>query len=64
MTGNQEPKFVDITDEAMANSSDRLAELVTEALKDAHSKSVEGMKTRMQDFAKKLGVTPGSIPGM
>ena len=22
MTGNQEPKFVDITDEAMANSSD------------------------------------------
>ncbi|KAK9826552.1 hypothetical protein WJX74_002412 [Apatococcus lobatus] len=63
MTGNQEPKFVDITDEAMENSSDRLAELVTEALKDAHSKSVEGMKTRMQDFAKKLGVTPGSLPG-
>lgn len=61
MTGAQEPRSVDITEEAYAQGADALAGLVTEAMKDAHSKSVEGMKSRMREMATSLGL-PG-VPG-
>lgn len=41
MTGNQEPRRTEITEAAMELGADRLAELVTEAYIDAHSKSVQ-----------------------
>jgi DNA-binding protein YbaB len=40
MSGNQEPRSTDITEDAYARGADELAVLVTEAMKDAHSKSV------------------------
>lgn len=56
MSGNQEPKSVEITDEAHSQGAEKLSELVTEAMRDAHSKSVVGMKTRMRDLASSLGL--------
>lgn len=41
MTGNQEPRRTEITEAAMELGADRVAELVTEAYIDAHSKSVQ-----------------------
>ena len=40
MSGNQEPRSTDITEEAYAKGAEELSQLVTEAMKDAHSKSV------------------------
>ncbi|KAK9845364.1 hypothetical protein WJX81_004495 [Elliptochloris bilobata] len=62
MSGNQEPKSVDITEEAIASGAENLSMLVTEAMKDAHSKSVEGMKSKMKDMASKLGLGGGANP--
>ena len=59
MTGAQEPRSVDITEEAYAKGSEALAGLVAEAMKDAHAKSVDGMKARMREMASSLG-----LPGM
>ncbi|BDA42353.1 Nucleoid-associated protein At2g24020, chloroplastic [Coccomyxa sp. Obi] len=57
MSGNQEPRSVDITEAAMeANSAEELSQLVTEAMKDAHAKSVQGMKERMSTLASSLGL--------
>jgi DNA-binding YbaB/EbfC family protein len=63
MTGAQEPRSVDITEEAYAQGADALAGLVTEAMKDAHGKSVDGMKARMREMASSLGI-PGMPGGM
>mmetsp|Transcript_2990 Transcript_2990/g.6067 ORF Transcript_2990/g.6067 Transcript_2990/m.6067 type:complete len:159 (+) Transcript_2990:77-553(+) len=56
MTGNQEPKSVDITEAAYSQGNEKLAALVTEAMKDAHAKSVAGMKERMAKLAQSLGL--------
>lgn len=40
MSGNQEPKSVDITEEAHTQGAEALSQLVTEAMQDAHAKSV------------------------
>lgn len=56
MSGSQEPRSVDITEEAYAQGADKLSALVQEAMKDAHAKSVEGMKTRMKEMATSLGL--------
>ncbi|KAK9909789.1 hypothetical protein WJX75_007464 [Coccomyxa subellipsoidea] len=57
MSGNQEPRSVDITEAAMeANSAEELSQLVAEAMKDAHAKSVQGMKERMSTLASSLGL--------
>ena len=40
MSGNQEPRSTDITEDAYARGAEELSMLVTEAMKDAHSKSV------------------------
>jgi len=56
MTGAQEPRSVDITEEAHSQGAEKLSELVNEAMKDAHFKSVEGMKARMKEMAQTLGL--------
>jgi DNA-binding protein YbaB len=35
---------------------EKLNELVTEAMKEAHAKSVDGMKSRMRQLASNLGM--------
>jgi DNA-binding protein YbaB len=59
LSGNQQPIRTDITDAAMELGSEKLSLLVTEAYKDAHSKSVLAMKERMSDLAQSLGMPPG-----
>lgn len=56
MSGNQEPKSVDITQAAYDQGLERLNVLIAEAMKDAHSKSVAGMKARMAQLASSLGL--------
>eukprot|EP00890_Picochlorum_soloecismus_P005491 jgi/Picsp_1/5943/NSC_03300-R1_protein len=56
MSGNQEPKSVDITEEAYSQGVERLNVLVTEATKEAHARSVAGMKERMGKLAQSLGL--------
>lgn len=58
VSGNQEPRGTDITEEAMKMGAEKLSELVTEAYKDAHGKSVAAMKERMRSLASQLGVPP------
>jgi len=56
MTGNQEPRSVDITEAAYNQGNEAVSRLVTEAMKDAHAKSVAGMKERMAKLAQSLGL--------
>lgn len=56
MSGSQEPRSVDITDAAYSLGAEKLAAAVEEAMKDAHAKSVEGMKARMKEMASSLGL--------
>ncbi|CAI5472737.1 unnamed protein product [Closterium sp. Yama58-4] len=58
LTGNQEPCRCEITDAAMELGAEKLGELITEAYKDAHQKSVTAMKLRMKDLASSLGMPP------
>ncbi|CAL5219953.1 g1885 [Coccomyxa viridis] len=65
MSGNQEPKSVDITTAAYeGNDAEALSGLVTEAMRDAHTKSVAGMKERMSKLASGLGLGGQGLPGM
>ncbi|MEW5309328.1 MAG: hypothetical protein WDW38_001223 [Sanguina aurantia] len=63
MTGNQEPKSVDITQAAMDTSAEELSRRVTAAMRDSHLKSVAGMKEQMKVLAKNLGL-PAGMPGL
>lgn len=58
MSGNQEPRSVEITQEAYDQGVEKLNVLVAEAMRDAHGKSVEGMKSRMKTLAANLGMPP------
>ena len=62
--GNQEPLTVDITKDAYDAGSDELEARITAAMKEAHGKSVEGMKEKMKGLAQKLGLHGGGMPGM
>ncbi|KAF5841384.1 nucleoid-associated protein YbaB family [Dunaliella salina] len=64
MTGNQAPKSVDITQEGMDAGKEELSKRVTAAMQDSHSKSVAGMKEKMQDLAKTLGIPNPNQLGM
>ncbi|KXZ46968.1 hypothetical protein GPECTOR_39g462 [Gonium pectorale] len=62
MSGNQEPRSVEITDEALAQGAVEVSRRTTEAMKDAHRKSVTGMKEKMRELAKNLGIpNPGAL---
>ncbi|CAN8287810.1 unnamed protein product [Cochlearia groenlandica] len=59
LSGNQQPIRTDITEAAMELGSEKLSQLVTEAYKDAHAKSVLAMKDKMSNLAQSLGMPPG-----
>lgn len=59
MTGNQEPRQVTISPDAMAQGAEALSELVTTAMKDAYEKSTTTMRERMEELTSGL-----NLPGM
>ncbi|XP_019463223.1 PREDICTED: nucleoid-associated protein At4g30620, chloroplastic-like [Lupinus angustifolius] len=59
LSGNQQPVRTEITEAAMELGPEKLSLLVTEAYKDAHQKSVQAMKEKMNDLAQSLGMPPG-----
>ncbi|KAJ7561039.1 hypothetical protein O6H91_03G011300 [Diphasiastrum complanatum] len=63
LSGNQEPVRTEITEAAMELGADKVSELVTQAYKDAHQKSVLAMKDRMKNLAESLGMPPGLSGG-
>ncbi|GAB2286665.1 Nucleoid-associated protein At2g24020, chloroplastic [Dionaea muscipula] len=58
LSGNQQPVRTEITETAMELGAEKLSLLVTEAYKDAHQKSVQAMKERMNNLAQSLGMPP------
>ncbi|OIW18632.1 hypothetical protein TanjilG_13384 [Lupinus angustifolius] len=64
LSGNQQPVRTEITEAAMELGPEKLSLLITEAYKDAHQKSVQAMKGRMNDLAKSLGMPPGLSEGL
>jgi DNA-binding protein YbaB len=63
LSGNQEPVRVEITEAALGEGAEKLSILVTQAYKDAHTKSVTAMKERMKNLAESLGMPPGLSGG-
>lgn len=59
MSGNQEPRQVTISPDAMAQGAEVLSELVTAAMKDAYEKSTTTMRERMEELTSGL-----NLPGM
>ncbi|KAL6331577.1 hypothetical protein AAG906_011517 [Vitis piasezkii] len=64
LSGNQQPVRTEITEAAMELGPEKLSLLVTEAYKDAHQKSVQAMKERMNDLAQSLGMPQGLSEGL
>ncbi|TQD75762.1 hypothetical protein C1H46_038659 [Malus baccata] len=56
LSGNQQPVRTEITKAAMELGAEKVSELVTEAYKDAHRKSVMAMKDRMSNLAQSIGM--------
>jgi nucleoid-associated protein EbfC len=59
LSGNQEPRSVEISPDALAKGAEALSVTITEAMKDAYEKSTETMRTRMEDLTSGL-----NLPGM
>lgn len=59
MSGNQEPRSVEIAPEAVNEGVEVLSDLVTAAMKDAYSKSTATMRERMEELTGGL-----NLPGM
>ena len=59
LSGNQEPRRVEIAPEAAEQGVEALSEMVTMAMKDAYLKSTETMRTRMEELTSGL-----NLPGM
>ncbi len=59
VSGNQEPRKVEIAPEALEKGAKALEELVSFAMKDAYSKSTETMRLRMEELTSGL-----KIPGL
>jgi nucleoid-associated protein EbfC len=59
LSGNQEPRSVEISPEAMNKSAGELSEVVSEAMRDAYTKSTETMRTRMEELTSGL-----NLPGL
>ncbi|WP_094144205.1 YbaB/EbfC family nucleoid-associated protein, partial [Escherichia coli] len=49
LSGNQEPRRVEISPEAVSEGADVLSDLVTAAMKDAYNKSTGIMRERMEE---------------
>lgn len=61
MTGQQEPKKVEITRAAYDLGPEVLQDKINEALKEAHRLSQEGAKQAMADMAREMGLPPELI---
>lgn len=59
MSGNQEPRRVEISPDAMSQNAESLSAMVTEAMQDAHTKSTDHMRARMEELTSGL-----NLPGM
>lgn len=59
MSGNQEPRRVEIAPEALNEEADVLADLVLAAMQDAYKKSTSTMRERMEELTGGL-----SLPGL
>jgi hypothetical protein len=59
VTGNQEPRRVQIAPEALVQGADALSAQVTAAMVDAYNKSTETMRSRMEDLTSGL-----NLPGL
>ncbi|NJL10697.1 MAG: YbaB/EbfC family nucleoid-associated protein [Calothrix sp. SM1_7_51] len=54
VSGNQEPKRVEISPNALNEGADILSDLVTAAMQDAYNKSTQTMRERMEDLTSGL----------
>ncbi len=59
LSGNQEPRRVEISPDAVTEGADVLSDLVTAAMKDAYNKSTAVMRERMEELTSGL-----ELPGM
>ncbi|NER22371.1 MAG: YbaB/EbfC family nucleoid-associated protein [Symploca sp. SIO1C2] len=59
LSGNQEPRRVEISEDAVSQGAEALSELVTTAMKDAYNKSTATMRERMEKLTEGL-----NLPGM
>ncbi|MBD2136410.1 YbaB/EbfC family nucleoid-associated protein [Anabaena sp. FACHB-1237] len=59
VTGNQEPKRVEIDPAALHEGAEVLSDLLTAAMKDAYTKSTQTMRERMEDLTSGL-----ELPGL
>ncbi|MBD1866009.1 YbaB/EbfC family nucleoid-associated protein [Oculatella sp. FACHB-28] len=59
LSGNQEPRRVEISPQALEEGADLLSDLVAAAMKDAYDKSTATMRERMEELTGGL-----NLPGM
>lgn len=59
MSGNQEPRRVEITPDAMTQGAEAVSAMVTEAMQEAYTKSTENMRERMEELTNGL-----NLPGL
>lgn len=59
LSGNQEPRRVEISEAAHALGAEALSSAVTEAMMEAYNKSTETMRSRMEELTSGL-----NLPGM
>jgi len=59
LSGNQEPRRVEISPDAMGEGAEVISELVTTAMLDAYSKSTATMRERMEELTGGL-----NLPGL
>lgn len=58
MSGNQEPRRVEIAPDAISQGAEALSVMVTEAMQDAYTKSTDNMRSRMEALTSGLNL-PG-----
>jgi nucleoid-associated protein EbfC len=58
MSGNQEPKRVEIAPEALTEGAEIVSDLVFAAMKDAYTKSTDTMRGKMEELTGGLNI-PG-----
>ncbi|MGL5065331.1 MAG: YbaB/EbfC family nucleoid-associated protein [Microcoleus sp.] len=58
LSGNQEPRRVEISPDALGEGSDVVSELVTVAMQDAYAKSTMTMREKMEELTGGLNL-PG-----
>ena len=59
LNGNQEPRRVQISPDALSSGADALSATVASAMKDAYEKSTATMRSRMEELTSGL-----DIPGL